>query len=564
METRGHLKVFLGMAAGVGKTVRMLQEGRAELEAGRDVAIGLLETHGRADTLIAADGIERLARRRITYRGSTLEELDLPGVLARAPELCLIDELAHTNAPGVEHGKRFEDVDDVLEAGIDVYSTMNVQHLESLNDNIAELSGVRVRETVPDSVLQRADEIVIVDLTPEALLERLRAGKVYPAERVDAALQGFFKIENLSALRETALRQVAQEVSRGGGSRAPTGPRPRRRSASGCSRWSSPTRAPSGWCGGRGARRSGWGPTSTCCGSASRASRRAGEDTERSLHALRQLASVLGAELLVEEGDDVAETAARVSRRAGHHLHLARRVAPCARPVRGCASRWPSAWCGWRRASTCASSPTAHGEVPDDLGRLVAGDRRAGGGLRRRRRAAGRLAPRTAAVVPAPRAPRRAARQRRPHPAAVHRLGDLPPRLRRRRAPGPRRGRDADALLPGDRPAEPAARRAAAAPVPRGDDVVGGHRATRRHPGVAIDARISRGRTYRDALRRELEEEHFDRVIVSATSHPGSGFSGDDLVWLLGRADAEVLILRPAPEDAREVSVNGEQIAGHF
>ena len=212
METRGHLKVFLGMAAGVGKTVRMLQEGRAELEAGRDVAIGLLETHGRADTLLAADGLERLARRRITYRGSTLEELDLPGVLARAPELCLIDELAHTNAPGVEHAKRFEDVDDVLAAGIDVFSTMNVQHLESLNDNIAELSGVRVRETVPDSVLQRADEIVIVDLTPEALLERLRAGKVYPAERVDAALQGFFKIENLSALRETALRQVAQEV----------------------------------------------------------------------------------------------------------------------------------------------------------------------------------------------------------------------------------------------------------------------------------------------------------------------------------------------------------------
>ena len=141
-----------------------------------------------------------------------MEELDLPGVLARAPELCLIDELAHTNAPGVEHSKRFEDVDDVLAAGIDVFSTMNVQHLESLNDNIAELSGVRVRETVPDSVLQRADEIVIVDLTPEALLERLRAGKVYPAERVDAALQGFFKIENLSALRETALRQVAQEV----------------------------------------------------------------------------------------------------------------------------------------------------------------------------------------------------------------------------------------------------------------------------------------------------------------------------------------------------------------
>src|SRR4051795_12395379 len=209
---RGHLKVFLGMAAGVGKTVRMLQEGRAELEAGRDVAIGLVETHGRDFTWAEAEGLEKLPRRRITYRASTLDELDLPGVLARAPELCLIDELAHTNAPGVEHGKRYEDVEDVLGAGIDVFSTMNVQHLESLNDTIAELSGVRVRETVPDSVLQKADEIVIVDLTPEALLERLRAGKVYPADRIDAALQGFFKIENLSALRETALRQVAQEV----------------------------------------------------------------------------------------------------------------------------------------------------------------------------------------------------------------------------------------------------------------------------------------------------------------------------------------------------------------
>ncbi|MCW3023550.1 MAG: histidine kinase, partial [Conexibacter sp.] len=209
---RGHLKVFLGMAAGVGKTVRMLQEGQAELEAGRDVAIGLLETHRRAETLAAADGLERLPRRRITYRGSTLEELDLPGVLARAPELCLIDELAHTNAPGVEHPKRFEDVDVVLDAGIDVFSTMNVQHLESLNDKIAELAGIRVRETVPDSVLQRADEIVLVDVTPEALLERLRTGRVYPVERIDAALNNFFKVENLSALRETALRQVAENV----------------------------------------------------------------------------------------------------------------------------------------------------------------------------------------------------------------------------------------------------------------------------------------------------------------------------------------------------------------
>jgi two-component system sensor histidine kinase KdpD len=331
VETRGHLKVFLGMAAGVGKTVRMLQEGRAELEAGRDVAIGLLETHGRADTLVAAAGLERLARRRITYRGSTLEELDLPGVLARAPDLCLIDELAHTNAPGVEHGKRFEDVDDVLAAGIDVYSTMNVQHLESLNDNIAELSGVRVRETVPDSVLQRADEIVIVDLTPEALLERLRAGKVYPVERVDAALQGFFKIENLSALRETALRQVAQEVE---SRRRVEGVEPEAQAAIGERLLALIEPYPGAqrlvrraW---RSAQRLGadldllWvrkpgGPDALP------------EDTERSLHALRQLASVLGAELLVEEGDDVAETAARVCAARGTTYILL----GASRPARG-------------------------------------------------------------------------------------------------------------------------------------------------------------------------------------------------------------------------------------
>jgi two-component system sensor histidine kinase KdpD len=313
METRGHLKVFLGMAAGVGKTVRMLQEGRAELEAGRDVAIGLLETHGRADTLVAADGVEQLARRRITYRGSTLEELDLPGVLARAPELCLIDELAHTNAPGVEHGKRFEDVDDVLAAGIDVFSTMNVQHLESLNDTIAELSGVRVRETVPDSVLQRADEIVIVDLTPEALLERLRAGKVYPVERVDAALQGFFKIENLSALRETALRQVAQEVEsrrrvEGAGGPAAEAAIGERLLALVEPYPGAQRLVRRAW---RSAQRLGADLDLLWVRTPGRADA-LGEDAERSLHALRQLASVLGAELLVEEGDDVAETAARV------------------------------------------------------------------------------------------------------------------------------------------------------------------------------------------------------------------------------------------------------------
>jgi two-component system sensor histidine kinase KdpD len=209
---RGHYKIFLGMAAGVGKTYRMLQEGQAEAEAGRDVVIGYLEPHGRADTVAQADGLEIVPRRRVTYRDAVLEEMDLPAILRRGPELCLIDELAHTNAPGTEHAKRYEDIDDVLAAGIDVFSTVNVQHLESLNDQVAELTGIRVRETVPDAVLGSADEVVLIDITPQSLIERLIAGKVYPGGRVQSALDNFFRVENLSALREVALRQVAEEV----------------------------------------------------------------------------------------------------------------------------------------------------------------------------------------------------------------------------------------------------------------------------------------------------------------------------------------------------------------
>jgi two-component system sensor histidine kinase KdpD len=211
-DERGHLKVFIGMAPGVGKTYRMLQEGVSEADNGRDVVVGYLESHGRAETVAQAEGLEIVPRRSVVYRGTPLQEMDLSAVLARKPELCLIDELAHTNAPGVEHEKRYEDVRDVLEAGIDVFSTVNVQHLESLNDQITQLTGSRTRETIPDEVLSMADEVVLIDLTPEALIGRLRAGKVYPAERVPAALNNFFKIENLSALRETALRQVAEDV----------------------------------------------------------------------------------------------------------------------------------------------------------------------------------------------------------------------------------------------------------------------------------------------------------------------------------------------------------------
>src|SRR5215475_586950 len=209
---RGRLKVFIGMAAGVGKTYRMLQEGHAEQDAGRDVAIGYMEPHKRPDTSALAGGLETVPRRRVDYRDSEMEEMDLPALLARAPQLALVDELAHTNVKGLEHEKRYEDVRDVLATGIDVYSSVNVQHLESLNDQVAELTGTRVRETVPDAVLAAADDVVLIDITPDSLIERLLAGKVYPQERVQTALNNFFKVENLSALREVALRQVAEEV----------------------------------------------------------------------------------------------------------------------------------------------------------------------------------------------------------------------------------------------------------------------------------------------------------------------------------------------------------------
>jgi two-component system, OmpR family, sensor histidine kinase KdpD len=338
--SHGRLKVFLGMAAGVGKTVRMLDEGRGELEAGRDVVIGLLETHGREETARRAEGLEQLPRRRVTYRGTTFEDLDVPAVLIRAPELCLIDELAHTNAPGLEYAKRYEDIEVIRDAGIDVLSTMNVQHLESLNDTIAELSGIRVRETVPDSVLQRADEIVLVDVTPEALLERLRAGKVYPIERIDTALNNFFRVENLSALRETALRQVAEDVEeRRFTIDEPLGTREERVDAGAAQAVGERLLAlVEPYPGAQRLVRRAWR-------SAQRLSapldllwvappgRAFDEEQERALHALRQLGSVLGAALLVEEGEDVAQTVARVAEERGITYVLM----GASRPARGLA-----------------------------------------------------------------------------------------------------------------------------------------------------------------------------------------------------------------------------------
>jgi two-component system sensor histidine kinase KdpD len=200
------------MAAGVGKTYSMLEEGHERLQAGEDVVIGWLEPHGRPDTLAMAEGIEVVPPLELEHRGVALRDMDVDAVLARAPAVALVDELAHTNAPGMERAKRYEDVQVLQLAGIDVISTVNVQHLESLNDRILELTGVRVRETIPDQALLDADEVVLVDLTPEALQARLRAGKVYPTERVEAALLNFFTTANLGTLREVALREVADSV----------------------------------------------------------------------------------------------------------------------------------------------------------------------------------------------------------------------------------------------------------------------------------------------------------------------------------------------------------------
>jgi two-component system sensor histidine kinase KdpD len=321
----GRLKIFLGMAAGVGKTFRMLQEGRAAAEDGRDVVIGVLETHGRTETAEQAEGLETVPRRSVERLGHRLSEMDLPGILRRAPELCLVDELAHTNAPGLEHGKRFEDIADLLDADIDVFSTVNVQHLESLNDQVFELTAVRVRETFPDRLLADADEVVLVDITPEALITRLREGRVYPQSRVATALQNFFRIENLQALREVALRQVAEEVEakrlvredplalreeRLFGTAEPKAYAERLLALAKLDRSSE-----------RVVRRA-WRSAQRLHAELDilvvrPPGEEASADARAELETLRRIAAVLGAALVIEEGDDVAAVAARIARERG-------------------------------------------------------------------------------------------------------------------------------------------------------------------------------------------------------------------------------------------------------
>ena len=209
---RGRLKLYVGFAAGVGKTYEMLQEGQRLKRQGVDVVIGFVETHGRADTEALLEGLESVPRRRIEYRGLTIEEMDLDAVLARRPQLAVVDEIAHTNAPGSRNKKRYQDVFELLDAGINVICAFNVQHLESLKDVVERATGVAIRETVPDSFLKQADQVVNLDLDAEDLLERLRAGKIYAPEKVEWALTHFFKEDKLSSLRELALREVAERL----------------------------------------------------------------------------------------------------------------------------------------------------------------------------------------------------------------------------------------------------------------------------------------------------------------------------------------------------------------
>ncbi len=212
-EDRARLRIYVGAAPGVGKTYEMLQEAHAPRARGVDVVVGFVETYGRRDTEAQLKDLEVIPRHKIEYRSVTMEEMDVDAILRRAPKVCVVDELAHTNVPGSRHPKRYQDVLEILDAGIHVMTAVNIQHLETLNDAVARATGVRVRETVPDTFLDRADEVINVDVTVEELRNRLREGKIYRPEKVEQALTNFFRKGNLSTLRELALRAVADEVS---------------------------------------------------------------------------------------------------------------------------------------------------------------------------------------------------------------------------------------------------------------------------------------------------------------------------------------------------------------
>src|SRR6201993_4212446 len=212
---RGQLRIYLGAAAGVGKTYAMLGEGHRRSERGSDVVVAFAETHGRPQTAALLDGLEVIPRKKLEYRGATFEEMDLDAVLARRPEIALVDELAHTNVPGSRNEKRWQDIEELLDAGIDVISAVNIQHLESLNDVVEKITGVPQQETVPDAIVRAADQVELVDMTAEALRRRMAHGNIYPPEKIDAALTNYFRTGNLTALRELALLWLADKVDEG-------------------------------------------------------------------------------------------------------------------------------------------------------------------------------------------------------------------------------------------------------------------------------------------------------------------------------------------------------------
>ena len=230
---KGTLKIYLGGAAGVGKSYRMLEEAHHLRAQGRDVVLAFIETHGRKETEARVSDLEQIPLRKVQYRDVTLEEMDVEAVIRRQPEIAIVDELAHTNAPGSRHTKRYQDVEELIANGISVITAFNIQHLESLNQTVKRMTGIDVRETVPDTFLHRADQVVTVDIAVEELRQRLREGKIYPADRVEQALRNFFKPANLATLRELALREVARDqgrhreeveaLKREGGRRAPVG-----------------------------------------------------------------------------------------------------------------------------------------------------------------------------------------------------------------------------------------------------------------------------------------------------------------------------------------------------
>src|SRR2546429_2115885 len=209
---RGRLRVYLGAVAGAGKTYTMLNEGHRRESRGADVVVGYVETHDRSQTQAQLGDLEVIPRKKISYRGVTLEEMDTEAIIARHPKVALIDELAHTNVPGSKHPKRYQDVEEILDAGIDVVTTLNIQHLESLNDLVASITGVQVRETLPDRILDQAEEVELIDISPHALRQRMRHGNIYPIDRIEPALNNFFREGNLTALRELALRRTAEKT----------------------------------------------------------------------------------------------------------------------------------------------------------------------------------------------------------------------------------------------------------------------------------------------------------------------------------------------------------------